>query len=149
MPSDVVNDTTRKEWQDLGFFYDQDHRRKQWRLVGSRSGLLKFRDLLLDYLAIVRHQAKFEHDHYGPYGYLKILTWSDAGMDENAIYGTPQDLRRLAGIIEAKLQNVRPGSVIRIQEEFAPNCDYSLMLEVRDEDFDPASVDPELLKPAG
>ena len=37
--------------------------------------------------------------------YLKVMTWTEPGMDENAIYGTLQDLRRLAGIIDAKLQD--------------------------------------------
>jgi hypothetical protein len=70
-------------------------------------------------------------------------------MDRNAIYGTLQDLRRLAGMIEAKLEDTRAGSVLRIQEEFARDCEYSLLLDVRDKDFDPASVDPELTDQAG
>ena len=149
MPSEAVNDATRKEWRDLGFFYDRDDDRNEWRLVGSPSGLLKFRDVLMHYVATPRNQANSEHDHYGPYMYLTILTWSEAGMDRNAIYGTLQDLRRLAGMIEAKLEDTRAGSAFRIQEEFARNCEYSLLLDVRDEDFDPASADPELLKGAG
>jgi len=149
MPSEEVNDATRKEWRDLGFFYDRDDVAKEWRIVGSRSGLFKFRDLLVSYVATPRNQVNSEHDHYGPYMYLTLSTWSEAGMDRNAIYGTLQDLRRLAGMIEAKLKDTRAGSVLRIQEEFARNCEYSLLLEVRDEDFDPASADPELSTSAG
>ncbi len=112
--------------------------------MGSRSGLLKFRDLLLRYVANPRNAVNSEHDHYGPYMYLKIMTGTQPGIGGDAIYGTPQDLRRLAGIIEAKVRDTPAGVVLRIQEEFASDCEYSLMLEVRDEAFDPASVDPEL-----
>ena len=149
MPSEAVNEATRREWRDLGFFYELNDDGKEWRLVGSPSGLLKFRDLLLRYVANPRNEAKSEHDHYGPYMYLKILTWSEAGVDGNAIYGTLQELRQLAGIIEAKLQYARPGTVLRIQEDFAEGCEYCLVLDVRDEGFDPASADPELSKSAG
>ena len=149
MPSEAVNEATRREWRDLGFFYELDDERKEWRLVGSRLGLLRFRDLLLSYVANSRNEKHSEHDHYGPYMYLKVMTWTEPGMDGNAIYGTLQDLRRLAGIIETKLQDTRPGSVLRIQKEFAESCEYCLVLNVRDEGFDPASADPELLKGAG
>jgi hypothetical protein len=149
MPSETVNKSTRREWRDLGFFYEVDEDRREWRLVGSRSGLLNFRDLLMRYAANSQHETRSEHDHYGPYMYLKIMTWTEPGIDGNAIYGTLQDLRRLAGIIEAKLEDATPGSLLRIQVEFADGCDYCLVLDVRDDSFDPASADPELLKGAG
>jgi hypothetical protein len=81
--------------------------------------------------------------------YLKVMTGTEPGMDGNAIYGTLPDLRQLAGIIDAKLQDARPGTVLRIQEDFAEGCEYCLVLDVRDEGFDPASADPELSKGAG
>jgi hypothetical protein len=149
MPSEAVNETTRREWRNLGFFYDVDESQKEWRLVGSRSGLLRFRDILQEYVANPRNETESEHDHYEPYMYLKVLTWSEPGIDGNAIYGTLQDLRRLASIIEAKLKDTQPGSVLRIQEEFADSCQYCLVLDVRNEGFDPASADPELSRAAG
>jgi hypothetical protein len=149
MPSEAVNETTRKEWRDLGFFYERNDDQKQWRLVGSRSGLLKFGDLLMRYAADSRNDAKSEHDHYGRYMYLTVMTWSEPGMDGESVHGTLEDLRRLADIIAAKLEKAKPSSLVRIQEEFADTCEYSLVLEVRDNGFDPASVDPELLKGAG
>jgi hypothetical protein len=149
MPSETVNEATRQEWRDLGFFYERNDERKEWRLIGSHSGLLRFCDLLINYAANSLNEAQSEHDHYGPYMYLKVMTWTEPGMDGNAIYGTLQDLRRLAGIIEGKLQDTRTGSVLRIQKEFADSCEYCLVLSVRDEGFDPASADSELLKGAG
>jgi hypothetical protein len=66
-------------------------------------------------------------------------------MDGNAIYGRLHDLRQLAGIVAAKLQDARPGTVLRIQEDFAEGCEYCLVLDVREGGFDPAvkrSIDP-------
>jgi hypothetical protein len=142
MPSDATNQATREEWRALGFFYNRDDEAKEWRLVGSRSGLLKFRDLLLRYAANPGHAQQSEHDHYGPYMYLKVMTWPEAGFDDDAIRGPLPDLARLAGVVEARVAGATPGSVLRIQEEFAPKSPYALILDVREDEFDPAAADP-------
>ncbi len=144
MPSDAVNRMTRKEWRDLGFFYDRDDHKKEWRLVGSRSGLLRFRELLLDYIADPMNAKESEHEHYGPYMYLEVMTWPKAGFDDHAIRGTLVDFKRLAALADSKLSTASPGSTVRIRGEFSEDSPYSLVLEVRDEGFDPASVDPML-----
>jgi len=149
MPSEAVNEMTRSEWRELGFFYDRDDEVKEWRLVGSRAGLFRFRDLLLAYTEDPRNEMKSEHEHYGPYMYLEVMTWPEPGMDDNAIHGSLDDLRRLAAIVEEKLQNVKPGGTIRIQDEFAEDCEYSLTFLVREDEFDPASADPALQGGAG
>ncbi len=147
MPSDAANEATRKEWRSLGFFYELDHPAKVWRLVGSRSGLLQFRDALLEYVADPSNAHDSEHEHYGPYMYLEIMTWPEAGFDDHTIHGTLRDLKRLAGLVEAKLAVVQPGETVRIQHEFAPNSPYSVVLEVREDGFDPAQADPILRFP--
>ena len=141
MPSDAVIKATQREWRELGFFYDLDDRDKTWQLTGSREGLLRFRDALLSYVADPRNARDSEHEHYGPYMYLKIMTWPEAGFDNDAIRGTLKDLKRLASIIDAKLTAAAPGSTIVIREEFAPDSPYSLLLYVREDGFDPATVD--------
>ena len=144
MASEATNQTTRKEWRELGFFYDRDDNAKQWRLVGSRSGLLRFRDLLLRYASDPKNSGDSEHEHCGPYMYLEVMTCSDAGFDSHAIRGTLNDLMRLADLIEIKLSIASPGSIVSIQQEYAQASEYSLVLEVRNEGFDPASADTEL-----
>ena len=67
MPSDATNQATRREWRELGFFYERDDASREWRVTGSRSGLQRLRDLLLDYVADPRNRAESEHEHYGPY----------------------------------------------------------------------------------
>jgi len=141
MLSDATNRATRREWRELGFFYGRDDQTKVWKLTGSRAGLLRFRDALLSYVADPRNALKSEHEHYGPYSYLEIMTWPEAGFDNHAIRGPVADLARLASLIEAKLAIARPGYTVRIQEEFAPDSPYALVLDLREDGFDPAAAD--------
>ena len=142
MPSEATNRATREEWRDLGFFYELDDEAKEWRLVGSREGLLRFRDLLLEYVARPGNAQKSEHEHYGPYMYLKVMTWPEAGFGENAIHGTLADLARLAQIVESKLLEATPGTEIYVREQFDKDSLYALVLDVREASFDPAAADP-------
>jgi hypothetical protein len=148
MPSDALKEETRKEWRELGFFYDCDSQTKTWRLTGSRAGLLRFRDALRSYVADPRNKLESEHEHYGPYMYLKIMTWPEAGCDENAIRGPLVDLERLATLIEAKLAGAHAGSSVLIREEFAVDSQYAIVLDLREDGFDPATAD-HLLLPGG
>jgi len=136
-----LKEPTREEWRELGFYYRRDKPSKEWRLVGSRAGLLRFRDLLREYMSDPRNAMKSEHEHYGPYMYLKVMTWPVAGMDSRAIFGTLSDLDRLASLIEARVQSVEVGATVRIGTEFAIDSEYSLVLHVQADDFDPASAD--------
>ena len=149
MPSDAVNQLTRHQWRELGFFYDRNDDLKIWRLIGSRSGLLRFRDALLEYAGDTSNDYQSEHAHFGPYWYLKIMTWPEPGFDDHAIQGSLPDLERLATIIEAKLATAQPGDEICIRDEFAPNTPYALVLEVRKDGFDPAQADPNLPNEGG
>jgi hypothetical protein len=144
VPSDATNRATRQEWRELGFFYARDNQAKTWKLTGSRSGLLKFRDALVVYAGDHRNAEKSEHEHYGPYMYLEIMTWPEAGFDKHAIRGSLPDLKRLAAMVEKKLADANPGDVVRIQNEFAAGSPYALILEVREDSFDPAEADATL-----
>lgn len=74
--------------------------------------------------------------------FLEVMTWPKAGFDDRAIPGPLPDLARLAKLIEAKLAAAPPGSSFLIQDEFAADSAYSLVLEVREDEFDPATADP-------
>ncbi|MDB4981104.1 MAG: hypothetical protein JWM82_1856 [Myxococcales bacterium] len=131
----------RSDWRRLGFYYDRDDLLKERRLVGSREGLLRFATLLRTYVADPRNAVKSEHEHYGPYMSLEVMTWPEAGMDDHAIQGPLEELERLADLVAGKLEDLQPGNEVRIKEEFAPSADYALVLELRDDGFDPASMD--------
>jgi hypothetical protein len=142
---DMTDEHIREQWRKLGFFCELDDQKKVWRLTGSRAGLLFFPDLLLGYVADPRFASNGAKEHYGPYGSLEVMTWSEPGFDGHAIRGSLMDLARLAELIEAKLASAQPGEPIRIREEFAPESPYTLVLDVRVDGFDPASVDRESL----
>jgi hypothetical protein len=144
MPTDAGDRWVRKEWQELGFFYDRNDQQKVWRLIGSRSGLLRFRDALLEYAEDPSNDYKSEHSHYGPYRYLEIMTWPEPGFDNQAIRGSLPELKRLATIVETSLAITRPGGAIYIRDEFASDSPYALILEVREDGFDPSQADPML-----
>lgn len=142
MPSPAVNAQTRKEWRDLGFFYDRDDTGRRWRLVGSKAGLAGFCQLLRRYVANPTNGQLSEHDHYGPYMYLKVMTWTEANVDSNAIAGRLEDLSRLSTMLEARLAAASPGQSFEIGREYAPASDYALEVQIADDGFDPASADP-------
>jgi hypothetical protein len=144
MPDNAADRMIRDEWRELGFFYECDDLSKTWRLVGSRAGLLRFRDALLSYVAEPRNAAKSEHEHYGPYMYLTVTTWDEPGVDGRSIFGSLPDLARLAALIESKLTPARPGTSVRILHEFAADEAYAVILEVKEDGFDPATADPQL-----
>src|SRR6185437_8478991 len=111
MPSDAVNQATQREWRELGFFYERDNGSMEWRIRGSCAGLLKFAHIFLDYSANPRRQKLSEHNHFGPYMYLEIGTWSEPVIDNHWIAGKLADLNRLSNLISRKLSMARKGDV--------------------------------------
>ncbi len=144
-PTAMTEEGIKQEWRKLGFYCEMDAEKKLWALTGSRAGLLYFPDLLLGYVADPKNAADGEHQHYGPYGTLEVMTWPDPGFDSHAIRGSLPALTHLAELIEVKLASAEPGSPILIREEFAAASPYSLMLDVRADGFDPSSADGERL----
>jgi hypothetical protein len=121
MPAEKINEIARREWRELGFYYYQDNNSKEWLLRGSRGGLMRFADLLRQYVGDPRNRKLSEHDHLGPYMYLEIGTWNRPEITEHWIAGTLDDLNR---------------------HDYAPDSPYELVLEVCDDGFDPAKADP-------
>jgi len=76
------------------------------------------------------------------------MTWSEPGFDDHAIHGSLADMNRLAAIVENRLAATRAGDSVLMQDEFAANTPHALILEVREDDFDPAEADPMLPKEA-
>lgn len=141
MPVDV-DAMTRDGWRELGFFYDQDDSAKAWKIIGSRAGIQGFAQLLRGYVAAPANAQLSEHEHFGPYMYLKIVTSTAPAIGETAISGTLNDLLRLADIVEAKLASAHDGDAFTISKDWAEKADFSLVFEVRSNDFDPPTADP-------
>lgn len=131
------------EWQNLGFYYDRDDRLdvNQWRFYGSKEGLQNFVTLLEKYAANTDNDILSEHDHFGPYSYLKIMTWDKPVITEDYIAGTIQDLKNLQQIIADKLSNSRPGQTFNIDKDYGQDNTITAKFFVMSDDFDPFTMD--------
>jgi hypothetical protein len=139
---DIVT-ATIEEWRDLGFHYDLDDERHVWALTGSPIGLSRFATILRQFASDSRNDVRFEHDHYGPYGYLKIMNNpEERGFNSNAIFAPRSEFSELADLIESRLAKSKTGSTINLSHDFAPKSEYELRLIVAPEDFDPGLFDP-------
>lgn len=148
MPSRETNAMTKQEWRQLGFFYERDEQAKKWKVVGSASGVKRLSQLLREYVADPKHAQLSEHDHYGPYMYLKVMTWTEPRLDSHSISGRIQDLAQLADLVEAKVAATPEGSRFTVGQEYAPGCEFVLEFEIRGEGFDPSTADPYCQDPA-
>jgi hypothetical protein len=142
MPSAETDAATAREWRNLQFFYERSDTERVWRFIGSRAGLLRIARHLRDYGNDPGNSPISEHHHYGPYLYLKFLTWHESQITITDIRGTLLDFLRLADVIERQLLKSQPGHSIIIDTEYSQKNEFSLRLEVREDGFDPASADP-------
>jgi hypothetical protein len=138
-------EVTRREWRELGFFYLCDDNARRWRLTGSVQGLLRFAEIAEEYSTNRSFAPVSEHEHIGPHMYLELMTSDKPGIDGHSIHGSQQDIARLAKLVRAKLQAAKPGDQIVISAEYDPAVEYSVVLDVRDDSYDPASEDPQLV----
>jgi hypothetical protein len=142
--SEATLQATRNEWRVLGFYYETRDRPPCWRLIGSPTGLEKFVQLLDQYVRDARNELLSEHEHHGPYMYLKVQTSEAPEIDDRSIRGTLEDLARLRDLVSARLRSAHPGQVFSIGREYSTHVRFPLQFEVREPDFDPASADPQL-----
>ena len=142
--SKELKEITKQEWHELGFYYDKDNDKKLWVIIGDKKGILIFANMIEEYTNHPNNDKISEHDHYGPYAYLEIMTWDKPGMDEHAIHGTLADLKRLAYIIKNELEKYQPNSTFYIGTNYASDCKYKLAIEVKENNFNPARADTQL-----
>lgn len=137
-----VTPTTGEGWRRLGFYHELDLRDRVWRLVGSQSKLARLASALSEVAASLSPGEEQGTIHLGPYQDLQIKLWERPGIDDESIHGSVDDLRRLGRLIDQKLAGALPGSRVCIGAEYATDLEYSLVFEVMNADFDPASAVP-------
>lgn len=142
--SEESKHVTREQWREFGFFYQCDDEQKVWNLTGSKVGLQKLVDYLRSYCARPASKMIGEHDHLGPHCYFTITTAETPNICQYAIYGSLDDLTRLAELIESKLADAKATETVYVAREYTPDAEYELVLNVKDDSFDPASVDQQL-----
>ena len=138
-PRDITP-VTGEEWRLLGFYHELDPDRRMWRLCGSRAGLLGFARLIARHAESTTASPETEPLQLGPYGDLQVKFWERPGIDDESIHGSPDDMRRLAQLIESSLADTQPGEKVVIGPEYAGDVECSLLFEVMDDDFDPADA---------
>jgi hypothetical protein len=139
--SDKIKGITKEEWRQLGYYYEIDKKSKNWIIIGSPFGLNEFSRQLKEYAKNLKNEGIGEHDHWGPYGYLKIMTWSEPDITDDAIQGSLEDLKQLADLIKDKIQDDGIGKKVNIKSEYAGNADFGIEFQVMPYGFDPASAD--------
>jgi hypothetical protein len=142
MPSEAAKESTRRAWRELGFFCGKDKAAKEWRIVGSVKGLKKFASEIRKYASNPAHDRLSEYTHLGPSMNLELGTYQQAEITEQWIGGPLIELRQLAALIDQSVQANMVGRCIALRSNFSPMAPYELILDVRDEAFDPASADP-------
>jgi hypothetical protein len=138
---DSFNEKAKIEWRDLGFYCDPDTQQRTWRFIGSVRGLTCLMRLLRAYAKNPNRHSLSEHDHYGPYGWLEIGTWKSPVISDHWIAGTIPDLIRLSNIIERVLSTAQAGDIFNITKEYDPDAQWDIVLEVKEDKFDPARAD--------
>jgi hypothetical protein len=141
MNASKKRETIQEQWRNLGFFYNKIDKEKVWFLAGSKEGLLKFYDILISYAGDPQYNEISAHEHYGPYMYLEIMTWEKPEINGHSIQGSKQDLRMLAELFVSKLRETSAGHHFIIGSDYAADNEYSILVEVKEEGFDPAMLD--------
>jgi hypothetical protein len=139
--TEQLRQETRREWRALGFFYDYQDAARCWIIRGSRNGLRYFADILREYAREPAHAGLAQHEHYGPYSYLKLVTWSSPRIVEDGLYGQLTDFQRLSEVVEAKVLESLPGASFRLEDGYGDANEAALVVEVASDDFDPAEAD--------
>ena len=142
MSSEAAKEATRRAWRELGFFCGRDHAAKEWRIIGSVKGLRKFAAEIRSYASNPANDRLSEYTHFGPAMNLELGTSHQTEITEQWIGGPLMELLRLATLIERSAQANVVGKRIALRANFSPMAPYELILDVRDDAFDPASADP-------
>ena len=142
MPSQSTNEATRRAWRELGFFCGRDSAAKEWRIVGSVKGLRKFAAEIRKYASNPANDRLSEYTQFGPAMNLEVGTSHQTEITEQWIGGPLVDLLRLATFIERSTQANVVGKCIALRANFSPMAPYEIILDVRDDAFDPALADP-------
>jgi hypothetical protein len=142
MASDAAKEATRRAWRELGFFCGRNDAAKEWRIVGSVKGLRKFAAEIRSYASNPANDRLSEYTHFGPAMNLEVGTSHQTEITEQWIGGPLVDLLRLATFIERSAQDNVVGKCVALRSNFSPMAPYELILDVRDDAFDPAFADP-------
>ena len=136
-------DLVKQEWRELGFYYDilETAQNTVWTFYGSKEGFKNLIKELKNYISNPINNQISEHEHYGPYHYLKIMTWNEPIITKDYIAGSIQDLAFLGKLIEEKMEIKTIGDNFTIDKEYGLNNTASALFTIMPDDFDPFTMD--------
>ena len=139
---EIRKEKARQEWRELGFYYERDDSAKKWIFTADRKGLGMWTRLLREWAQEPLNAEPSEnHDHYGPYMYLELLTCAEPSINDHFIGGPIEDLMKFANMIDQKLASSKPSDVFEIGQDFAPTSEFVIEFRVREDGFDPSEPD--------
>lgn len=139
---------TGEDWHALGFYHEPDAAHREWRFIGSPSGLRTLVRMLRSQADKAERAANPAPLAIGPYDDFQIRVWERPGIDDESIHGPAEALLRLGELIDERLESANVDDEFRIRDEFARDAEYGLHFIVRSEDYDPASAMPVAAEPA-
>lgn len=132
------NSEYSKEWRELGFYYHFDDSKNNWVFIGPQKGIINFCKLLNNYVYNPSNVGISEHEHFGPDSYLKVITWDTPIIKKSGIYGTLEDIKRLADLIKYKILNNSNSKEIIIDKEYSESNECFILIKIMEDDYDPA-----------
>jgi hypothetical protein len=139
-----MDERNRKEWRELGVYYETDDNSKEWKIYGDRKGIENLISIINQYCNNETNHQISQHIHLGPYSYLKMMTWDSPFITTDVIAGTIDDLKKLCGLIKDKLQKAKTGDSFTIDKEFRGNNEAKITVNVMRDNFDPVTMDEQL-----
>jgi hypothetical protein len=139
----------RQEWRKLGFYYLFSDNEKAWELFGDRKGLQNLSTILSVYCSKTKNTPLGEHIHIGPHSYLKVVTWDIPFVSEAGIFGSLEDLKKLAQLLERKIAITPMGGSCKIKNDYSNSSNVSIRLHVLSDGIDPSSLDGIIKKKEG
>jgi hypothetical protein len=137
-----IDEMLRKEWRELGFYYETNQGKNEWLFVGSKKGLLNFIDCIDEHIEFQKGIS--DDSHFGPYSYLKLMTWDKPYIDLKLFAGRKGDFENLKKIYLQKIELTNVGDEFVINEEYSSHNSALLRVKVAGNDFDPVSLDSKL-----
>jgi hypothetical protein len=140
--SEKTRQAMTRDWRKLGFYYEVNELKRRWEFRGSRAGLAKLGKALVDYAEKHDENCDSEHEHYGPYMYLKLVTRDEMAFTKQGIEGPAEKIGELGRAIVKRVERLRaPATVVM---DSSVEGGYTLALMVLEDGFDPASADEAL-----
>ena len=139
-----IEEMLRREWRELGVYYETDNTTKELKFYGDRKGIEIFSYVIKEYCDKRENFQVSERLYLGPYSYLLIMTSDRPFISTDVIAGTIGDLKKLSELIREKLKKTKTEESFTIDNEFGDNNKAKITIKVMADKFDPVTMDAQL-----